>query len=49
MMEIAKTNFVKRYEPGNQARMAALFMNCKLVINKCSLEVGDNGKRIGWR
>lgn len=37
MMEISKTKFVKRYEPGYQDRV-------ELVINNCSLEVESNGK-----
>ena len=43
-METTKTNFVKRYEPGNQARVEALFKDGKLVINNCGLEVESNTK-----
>jgi hypothetical protein len=66
-MENSKTNFVKQYEPGKQARVelknvcildgdplqdfrligsrvAALFMEGKLVINNCGLQVEANGK-----
>jgi len=47
MMETSKTNFVKQYKPDVQGRVAALFMDGKLVINNCGLQVEANGKRIG--
>jgi hypothetical protein len=42
MMETSKTNFVKRYEPGNQARMELLNGRMLDVVNGCYFEVGTS-------
>ena len=47
MMETSQANCVTQHKPDVQGRVAALFMDGKLVINNCGLQVEANGKRIG--
>ena len=40
MMETANTNFVKRYEPGNQARVELVNGRILDVVNGCYFDSG---------